>query len=456
MTNIVFSEKSLLENILPEIQYNPSEYDSYNIGYYIKPDFIHFWTDFDVELELDSTNIIYSSPDSPTSPVNDKHDLDSIFKAQILDPIKSLSRWNDLQLEQVRENVYLLSSGLLASTSTAADPEPLESSNTSTVDWHLCNSAGTALLPITVKTKWVIPEESPSEINNYLRDHVIQLFDYMLQNGLQFGVLSTYECTWFLKRPKEEPLGLYVTECFKRTDVNPTVLQAFNYLFHMATNDPISPNWSQIRIRLNTMIHQSLHSQIQTSSTGPSAPRLNPETTLIWSKIHWFPDRMGKSKSTCHIFYNDKHLALKCQYEGYTQQVSLLKHEVSVYKVLQELQGCFIPPLVLYGTSIDHHNNTIYCLCTNYIWPAQGVRLSRRHKESAINAIKAIHRLRVLHNNIRLENFILGTDADKGERFYVIDFQSAIIGTKDGGEINDLMREAEIHMVSRLFDSLDP
>ncbi|CAG8442622.1 1678_t:CDS:2 [Ambispora leptoticha] len=452
MTNMTFTEKSLLERILPEIQYNSSStYDAHNIGHYIKPNFIHLWTDFYSEINLDNTNSIYSSPDPPNSSVNDKHDLDFIFKTQILDVIKSLSRWDDLKLECVRENVSLLSSGLLASSTPASsDDEPLYS-NTGTVDWHLCNSDGAVLLPIALRSKWVISEESPSDIT-YLREHVIQLFDYMLQNGLQFGILSTYECTWFLKRPKDVPLELYVSECFKRTNVNPTVLQAYNLMVHMATNDPISPRWSQISIELNTC--QSPHSHIQTSSTVSGVPRLNPEITLIWSNIHWLSD-MGSSRHVFHIFYNEKHLVLKCQYESYEQGASVLKNEVRAYKALQELQGCFIPPLILYGTTFDVPGNAIYYLCTNYIWPAPNARLSKRHKENAITAVKAIHRLKVLHNNIRLESFILGADADKGERLYVIDFRYAKIGTRGGDEITDFMREAEINMVAALFDSLD-
>ena len=58
----------------------------------------------------------------------------------------------------------------------------------------------------------------------------------------------------------------------------------------------------------------------------------------------------------------------------------------------------------------------------------QTSKLCQRHKEEALSAIKAIHSLGVIHNDIRESNFIVGKSIDENdneERLFIINFQSS-------------------------------
>ncbi|KAG9294075.1 hypothetical protein G9A89_001316 [Geosiphon pyriformis] len=506
VANKIFTEDELLKTNLPTITYtHNSKYDSFSHGKHYHPESIQNWPNFFEEVkqyQLDNTNYLYSLPIPETQPIDEKDDLRIAIETQIFNVVLSIKRWHPFELRPLVDtsNMYIPSptisssvnnvrSPVLAASDTSAltplsNPPtttpppnpimpPITSSSTSPIDWNFCNKDGKLLLPIALRSKWTLPCDSHQRKIYYFKSklddfgcHSIQVYDYMLQHGYQYGILSTYECTWFFKRPKENPRTFLASYCIKYTDKEPTVLQAVNYIYHLAENDPYAPNWSQSNITSSTQsINPSLTklgtplattNRIKDQTSGDSivstTKKINPEITLVWDQIEWTQDAgVGRNGRVYHIYYCKKHLALKYRQQNYDPTVINLRHEVRVYKQLQPLQGCFIPPLVLYGPC---SNDIMFCICTSYIHPLENVKLSRRHKEVAMNAIRAIHNLRVLHNDIRIENFILGNDPYNSERLYIINFNSAKIESRDY-EITDEMRERELDQVKVLFDSLE-
>jgi hypothetical protein len=78
----------------------------------------------------------------------------------------------------------------------------------------------------------------------YSSDHakmvIQQVYNYMAENELQYGVLSTYKRQWFLKRPKEKPSQFFISKALECQSESPPVLKSYAYLALLAKADPKS------------------------------------------------------------------------------------------------------------------------------------------------------------------------------------------------------------------------
>ncbi|CAG8653521.1 7074_t:CDS:2 [Dentiscutata erythropus] len=61
-----------------------------------------------------------------------------------------------------------------------------------------------------------------------------QIFRYLAVNNLQYGILTTYNQHWFLKRPLHEPDTLYISPTIKIRSESPMILQCYSYIQHLA------------------------------------------------------------------------------------------------------------------------------------------------------------------------------------------------------------------------------
>ena len=75
-----------------------------------------------------------------------------------------------------------------------------------------------------------------------------QVFGYLGDGKLRYGVLSTYERTWFLYRPDSSPSSLLISDCVERTATDPTLLHCLAYMMtlprggnHFSRTPPPSP-----------------------------------------------------------------------------------------------------------------------------------------------------------------------------------------------------------------------
>ncbi|CAG8601406.1 2617_t:CDS:2 [Diversispora eburnea] len=120
------------------------------------------------------------------------------------------------------------------------------------------------LIIIEVKTLWVLYlEDSESLHEKYKEDLrrkecetislnsgrkisvvgiIHQIFGYLVVNELQYGILSTYNQHWFLRRPKEESRVLKISPTVDIRSQNPQILKCYTYLQHLSRTDAECPS----------------------------------------------------------------------------------------------------------------------------------------------------------------------------------------------------------------------
>lgn len=119
-------------------------------------------------------------------------------------------------------------------------------------DFIFYDTSPSLLLAIEVKTKYVL--SSKNLVRKYKRDikrykadrtskkstlyQVHQIFGYLSWNRLQYGVLTTYEKTWFLKRNRGK---LYVSPAIRYKRRDPTLFQCYAYIMELARQDCFNP-----------------------------------------------------------------------------------------------------------------------------------------------------------------------------------------------------------------------
>jgi hypothetical protein len=70
---------------------------------------------------------------------------------------------------------------------------------------------------------------------------VERVFRYLGGGNLQFGAISTYDYTWFLKRPKSSPGCLQVSDRIANSSIGPSVLKCHTHAISLAMENPDSP-----------------------------------------------------------------------------------------------------------------------------------------------------------------------------------------------------------------------
>lgn len=83
--------------------------------------------------------------------------------------------------------------------------------------------------------------------NAKARDVVQQLYNYMSENELQFGVLSTYDKHWFVKRDYQD---IYISESLSLDSSSPPVLKAYAYIALQAKENPYSLHPNRIKVQV--------------------------------------------------------------------------------------------------------------------------------------------------------------------------------------------------------------
>ena len=119
-------------------------------------------------------------------------------------------------------------------------------------DFIFFNTSPSLLLAIEVKTKHILSPDNlvqkynsemalfnadkvPSKSTVY---QVRQIFGYLSWNELQYGVLTTYEQTWFLKRNRGT---LYVSPAIHYAKTNPTLFKCYACIMELARQHPSNP-----------------------------------------------------------------------------------------------------------------------------------------------------------------------------------------------------------------------
>ncbi|CAJ0651703.1 13339_t:CDS:2, partial [Entrophospora sp. SA101] len=261
----------------------------------------------------------------------------------------------------------------------------------------ICHKGSELLLVIEIKTKWVLKISNgrykgyvPGDGSNSIIHIIKQIYGYMAANHLQYGVLATYDQTWFLKQSyDEENLGkLYISPSIGFNLKQPTIIKAYLYVQHLAEQSqycPSPPPSPLLSLPPSSSSDENESSgnddtdyqpgrKRKYSSAGKkqSSQTKKSSLTININKCYKYSELSLKEFKFCHaigfgqsgtvhlVFYQGRQIALKISdLSKHPELLSELQNEVHIYEKLQ--------------------------------------------KQQAILALNEIHRHKVLHNDIRKE-----------------------------------------------------
>jgi hypothetical protein len=101
------------------------------------------------------------------------------------------------------------------------------------------------ILVLEAKRKHVLEDMGDQTFPEFYRANqkarmvVQQIYNYMGVNELRYGVLTTYDVHWFLRREHTE---LWISKALPLQSESPPVLKAYAYLARQAMENPHSPH----------------------------------------------------------------------------------------------------------------------------------------------------------------------------------------------------------------------
>jgi predicted Ser/Thr protein kinase len=299
------------------------------------------------------------------------------------------------------------------------------------------------------KGKWSLNPEwfqnvsiDQRNINHYIRDAIAQLYTYMVVNHLQHGILTSSDYTFFFKRVKVENAvdefeQLFISTGIAHNATNPTLLQSIAYFLSLADGTPFaSPPPSPLR-------QSPRNSRPSSTRNSPCTLRRIVETTNFASDnendsvpiqedtgssyesefaLEDFNIKSVLGSGRTKVYYEAKHqLALKgIDLWKQSNMLAELHNEIEIYRLLSDLQGRFIPKLVLHG----YWEGGMYCIGFSLCGTVPEA-LSESQKQSVLSIIDAIHELGIIHNDIKKENILV----DENGMVYLIDFGFATLNS---------------------------
>ncbi|GBC18653.2 kinase-like domain-containing protein [Rhizophagus irregularis DAOM 181602=DAOM 197198] len=188
-------------------------------------------------------------------------------------------------------------------------------------------------------------------------------------NELRYGILSTYDNHWFLRR---EHAKLWISKTLPLQSASPPVLKAYAYLTRRAKENPKSPKpqvvvpvqgdndshtlQSHSKSSSNSSLNQkafssSLNNQFSsTSANQQSSPVDQQDYSFTDFKFNGILGERRSGKTLLCEFRGDT-IALKSINLSKAPLYILkeMQKEVEMYKDLADIQGKYIPKLVCYG-----------------------------------------------------------------------------------------------------------
>ncbi|GJJ78399.1 hypothetical protein EMPS_10758 [Entomortierella parvispora] len=305
---------------------------------------------------------------------------------------------------------------------------------------------------IEVKTKWVLGcEDLVKKYNNDIASiaagleprnpiwpYVLQMFLYLSLNRLRYGVLTTYEQTWFLRRDEGV---LHVSPAIRHHDTLPTVLQCYKHIVDLANEDHISAP-APLTLSLNGQhVRRQDFQKIDSN-------KLEAQESLGLQQVDLGEFELqevigeGRSGRVFRAFWRDKPVALKiCDLYKNPKYEEEILTEVAVYQALESLQGIYVPRLRIVG-----YDGGLFAFAMDMAGsPVEVESLSDADRLKIVQCLTEIHRHGILHNDIRRENILVCRESGRLQvRF--IDFASS------KAHSNEHEMEREMTMLRRLLE----
>ncbi|CAJ0750211.1 15583_t:CDS:2, partial [Entrophospora sp. SA101] len=262
----------------------------------------------------------------------------------------------------------------------------LSTHTTGILDFN-CYCVETLILVIEVKRKHIlegIKEQAFPEFyqaSEKARMVIQQIYNYMGENKLRYGILTTYDNHWFLCQEHTE---LWVSKTLPLEPKSPPVLKAYAYLTQQAKENPNSPHPLQVPVQAHGNNNSYvLQSQLKLSSNQSANQQTTPST----------------------LFHGDT-IVLK--------SVDLSK---APPYVLEEMQ--VYPKLICYGYYGGGMSFVIGMTIVDTMLCEH--KITKQQRSRAIKGLKMIHKHGILHNDIREENVLINNNGN----VYLIDFGMA-------------------------------
>ncbi|KAF9384816.1 hypothetical protein CPB97_005365 [Podila verticillata] len=325
-----------------------------------------------------------------------------------------------------------------------------------------CDLPESVLFPVEIKRPAVLRSgnlvedyeaQERSDTSAGPGDALRQAFGYMRLNGYRYGILSTYEQTWFLKRGDQDAdhdLMVSPTIAFNRSE--PTLLQCYLWFIRQADSDtrPLDPPTdTEVRKMLKGEQRRNDKRRKISKSDKEKKPIKDSVSSLFGSrKTQANPKETTRvilpAFDSMKLISHDEHAqTYKASWQGYNvvvkkcdiwnqgSVVEELKHEARVYQVLRTLQGRYIPELRIAGVA----DGMEMMLVTDFVGTdVSQERLDDSDQEKIRAALSAIHDLGVVHGDVRPQNILVQHDGPNA-RFYFVDFGMSWI-TADKTELN--------------------
>uniref|UniRef100_A0A1D1Y2D2 Serine/threonine-protein kinase grp n=1 Tax=Anthurium amnicola TaxID=1678845 RepID=A0A1D1Y2D2_9ARAE len=274
------------------------------------------------------------------------------------------------------------------------------------------------------------------EMNEHARDVIRQIFTYMAEAELQYGVLSTYQHHWFLRRPADEPSVLYISDTLLIHSQSPPVLKTYAYMVQVLCADSFSRNpvittdkrkrqsvsYSESTTKSTKRGRTTVIASKKKSSSSTNEIKQTPIQNINFADFKYKSILgQGRSGKTLLCEFRGNTIALKCADLSKTPHVlKEMQQEVNIYRILSDIQGIHIPNLLCYG----FYGGMYYAIGMTLVGSALNnyKHITERQRAMGLLALNAIHDRGVLHNDIREENILLD---DTNDAVYLIDFGMA-------------------------------
>ncbi|KAF8926465.1 hypothetical protein BGZ47_002706 [Haplosporangium gracile] len=268
---------------------------------------------------------------------------------------------------------------------------------------------------------------------------VNQVYGYMRLNGYRYGILSTYEQTWFMKRGDQGANDLMISPTIAFDISEPSLLQCYVWFIRQAVADeqPLNPPTDFEKSLMLKDERRNDKRRRDISANKKKDPFKAFKSSIFGSRKTQSTSSKSTSRVTLPDFekmelisHNERAQTYKASWRGHDVIVKKcdiwnegsvaeeLKNEAKVYQKLQALQGRYIPKLWLAGVA----DGLEMVLVTDFVGTEVSQELLDGTAQRKIReAMSAIHELGVVHGDIRPQNIVMqgrGPDA----KFYFVDF----------------------------------
>jgi predicted Ser/Thr protein kinase len=229
---------------------------------------------------------------------------------------------------------------------------------------------------------------------------ITQAYGYMSVNCLRYGVLTTYERTWFLFRP--EVGHLLISEPFACNAQSPTTLmRCFCYLLSLLEADHTTERSSRRDESVPLSFHQS-ETRSRLLNTIPEGFKISSLKQHIGEGACGFVYRWN---------YNGVDIAVKICDASNRVAYAMMQSELIVYERLKPMQGKCIPTILFSGKE-----ENFIVIGMSLIEGRHVERISAQPQLSEIQ--KMLSGYGVVHKDLKEDNILL----DNSGKVWLIDF----------------------------------